>query len=231
MRGMKLSNIRAKLEGDRILLEAPEFSWLLEKYGDLEEIWEGMGEDDPDERIPYWTELWPSSLALAQWLAARREEIRDRICLDLGCGLGFTALLGQKLGGRVLAVDYEPSALEYCGKNAVLNGVNPPWRLAMDWRAPALKQNSVYRIWAGDIIYEKRFITPVLEFLDYALEKDGLAWIAEPGRNIFYSFKDKAEEKGFVMEKRFSSKVPDLHNEKALLEATVWEVKRLGYIV
>lgn len=94
-------------------------SWELTRAADLEQLWHAMT-DDPrnfeDERLPYWTELWPSSVALAEWLALRREEIAGRPCLDLGCGLGLTALAGQWLGARVTAVDYEEAALGFADK-------------------------------------------------------------------------------------------------------------------
>ena len=49
--------------------------WRLTRAADLEQLWDAMT-DDPrnfeDERLPYWTELWPSSVALAGWLAERR---------------------------------------------------------------------------------------------------------------------------------------------------------------
>lgn len=111
--------------GQSTALEAytPEISvaaagrqWRLTRAADLEELWDAMTADPhnfEDERLPYWTELWPSSVALAGWLAARQEEIAGRACLDLGCGLGLTALVGQWLGARVTAVDYEEAALAF----------------------------------------------------------------------------------------------------------------------
>lgn len=226
MREMKLSRIDARLEGNSILLELGEWHWQIKRYGDLEDLWENLGEDDPDERIPYWTELWPSSLALAQWLAECEDEIRDRICLDLGCGLGLTALLAQKLGARVAAADYVPQALEYCQRNARLNNIKKPFCLAMDWRQPAVRPKTIWRIWGGDIIYERRFIDPVLDFFEYALEEDGRAWLAEPGRNIFNIFLHRARERGFVLTQRFTKKVPDPHNDGARINVSVWEAAR-----
>ena len=139
--------------------------WRLTRAADLEQLWDAMT-DDPrnfeDERLPYWTELWPSSVALAGWLAERREEIAGRACLDLGCGLGLTALVGQWLGARVTAVDYEEDALRFARLNADRNAVAQPCWTVMDWRRPAVRARSMARIWGGDIMYEKRFVAPVL---------------------------------------------------------------------
>ena len=77
--------------------------WQLSRAADLEQLWEAMTADSrdfEDERLPYWTELWPSSVALASWLQDRKEEIAGQDCLDLGCGLGLTAMVGQWLGAN-----------------------------------------------------------------------------------------------------------------------------------
>lgn len=226
MRKMKLSKIEALLEGNSISIELGEWRLRVERHGDLEELWEAMGADDPDERIPYWAELWPASLALARWLVERAEEIRDRLCLDLGCGLGLTALVAKKLGAKVLACDYVPAALEYCQRNARLNNIPIPLCLAMDWRQPAVRPCSIWRIWAGDIIYEKRFIEPVLDFFEYALEKEGRAWLAEPGRAIFNLFLNRARERGFSLTRSFADRVPDPNNGGARISVSVWEAAK-----
>ena len=72
--------------------------WTLERAADMEALWESMTEFTEDERLPYWTELWPSSLVLADWLYQRRESLRGQPCLDLGCGIGLTALVGAVAG-------------------------------------------------------------------------------------------------------------------------------------
>ena len=40
-----------------------------------------------EEFLPYWAELWPSSLALARAIAGRA--LRGARTLELGCGLGL----------------------------------------------------------------------------------------------------------------------------------------------
>ena len=49
-------------------------------------LWESMTEFTEDERLPYWTELWPSSLVLADWLYQRRESLRGQPCLISDAG-------------------------------------------------------------------------------------------------------------------------------------------------
>ena len=103
--------------------------WTLERAADMEALWESMTEFTEDERLPYWTELWPSSLVLADWLYQRRESLRGQPCLDLGCGIGLTALVAQWLGANVIGMDYEPEALRFARRNAEHNAVPQPGRL------------------------------------------------------------------------------------------------------
>lgn len=109
-------------------------------------------------------------------------------CLDIGCGLGLTAMVGQWLGAKMTAMDYEEAALHFAARNADINEVPQPLWTVMDWRRPAVRAQSMHRIWGGDIMYEKRFVAPVLRFLDHALAPGGAAWVAEPGRTVYDAF-------------------------------------------
>ena len=162
--------------------------WTLERAADMEALWESMTEFTEDERLPYWTELWPSSLVLADWLYQRRESLRGQPCLDLGCGIGLTALVAQWLGANVIGMDYEPEALRFARRNAEHNAVPQPLWTVMDWRKPAVKRRSLRFIWGGDIMYEQRFAAPVLDFLEYALAEGGVGRQTQPGRLRFLPF-------------------------------------------
>lgn len=225
MTKMKDCCIKAYVAGNKFQVADECQQWELLRYGDLEELWEAMGSGDPDERIPYWTELWPASLALGEWLKNKAEDIKGKICLDLGCGLGFTAIVGQQMGAKMLAIDYEAAALEYCRLNAANNNAHIHC-LAMDWRAPALTPGCLKRLWGADVIYEKRFIQPILDLLDYVLAENGLAWIAEPGRAIFDLFKRSAADRGFKVIKSFSCLVADPNSPSRKINSSVWELSR-----
>ena len=203
--------------------------WRLTRAADLEQLWDAMT-DDPrnfeDERLPYWTELWPSSVALAGWLAERREEIAGRACQDLGCGLGLTALVGQWLGARVTAVDYEEDALRFARLNADRNAVAQPCWTVMDWRRPAVRARSMARIWGGDIMYEKRFVAPVLRFLTHALAPDGAAWVAEPGRSVYEAFLHALHGGGWQGRRVHTARVEPLYAQPVPVTVQVWEIRR-----
>src|SRR5581483_942708 len=55
-----------------------------------------------DEFLPYWAELWPAALALADALP---EVAGLRVC-ELGCGLGLPSLVAAARGADVTATDW-----------------------------------------------------------------------------------------------------------------------------
>lgn len=204
--------------------------WTLRRADSLENLWEAMAEAPPhpafgeDERLPYWTELWPSSLALAEWLFLQKEHIAGRKCLDMGCGLGLTAMVGSWLGARVLGMDYEETALRFARDNAAANGVPQPLWTVMDWRRPAVAEGCMERIWGGDIMYEKRFVAPVLDFLEYALAPQGRVWIAEPCRSVYNAFREELDRRGWAARNVYAAQVEPLYAQPARVTAHVWEL-------
>src|SRR3954454_1931803 len=74
-----------------------------------------------EELLPYWAELWPSSVALARAVAAR--SLRGARVLELGCGLGLVGIAAALAGGRVLATDWSAFAIDFATDNAARNGV------------------------------------------------------------------------------------------------------------
>ena len=210
---------------DRIFQSCGRY-WHIRR-ADMEKLWTDMGNNEiGEDRLPYWNEIWPSSLALAGWLAEMKEDIEGKSCLDMGCGLGFTALLGQWLGARVTAMDYEAIALEYAKINEFLNGIPGVRWEVMDWRSPALPPESMERIWAGDIMYEKEFASPIAHFLKYTLCPNGRAWIAEPGREIFTYFIDELPKHHLSAKKVCTLPMSPLTPQAVPVPVTIWEIRR-----
>ena len=226
----KLSHIAAQavMERGKIRFDLLGREWILLRPADLESLWESITDEEfaEDERLPYWVELWPASLALAVWLSRQRNNIKGRVCLDLGCGLGFTALVGSWLGARVIGMDYESIALTYALQNTAANTLASPLWVAMDWRRPALVPGSCSFIWGGDIMYENRFVAPVFDFLDYALERNGTVWIAEPGRNTYTLFKNTLIKKGWISRCVADNSVEALHTQRLPVSVKLWELSR-----
>ena len=133
-----------------------------------------------EEFLPYWAELWPSGVALARRVAVR--SLRGARVLELGCGLGLPSLAAALAGGRVLATDWSPQAIELLEENAERNGAALETAL-VDWADPAaiVERAPWDLVLAADVLYERRNVPPLLDLLPRLIER-GELWLADPGR-------------------------------------------------
>jgi len=131
-----------------------------------------------EEYLPYWAELWPSSLALARAVSARA--LRGARTLELGCGLGLPSIAAALSGGRVLATDWAPDAIAMARANAERNGAELE-TMVCSWAEPApLLQRAPWDlVLASDVLYEARNGEALLPLLP-RLGRE--VWLADPGR-------------------------------------------------
>jgi len=131
-----------------------------------------------EEYLPYWAELWPSGQALARRVSAR--SLRGARVLELGCGLGLPSLAAALAGGRVLATDWSPQAIELLHENAERNGARLETARAA-WEAPGLLVDRAPwdLVLAADVLYERRNVPLLLDLLP---RLGAEVWLADPGR-------------------------------------------------
>ncbi len=227
-----MTETRLSAYSPKVCVTVAERLFTLHRAASLEELWDAMTQDThntayiDDERLPYWTEVWPAGVALAQWLWQSKAQIQGKTCLDLGCGLGLTALVGQWAGAHVIGMDYEEDALHFAMKNANSNNIAAPLWLVMDWRRPAIKKGSIDVLWGGDIMYERRFVQPVINFLDFVLAEHGYAWIAEPCRSVYDAFRSAVHEKGWGAKRVYETAIDPIYAQPARVKVHVWELRR-----
>jgi predicted nicotinamide N-methyase len=150
--------------------------------------------------LPYWTYLWPSSIALAQHLN-RMQNLQGKEVLELGCGFGLPGIAAFQRGAAVLFIDYERDALLFAQYNALQNGCSAGTAFVrMDWNCPCFNR-PFSRIIAADIIYEEINWQPLLAFLQKHLTRGSLAIFAEPNRANTPGFLELLNQRGFTYEK------------------------------
>jgi 2-polyprenyl-3-methyl-5-hydroxy-6-metoxy-1,4-benzoquinol methylase len=154
---------------------------------------------EDDEYLPYWAQIWPASLLLADAVAAWGVvHIDPPGVLEIGCGLGLVSLVLSHLGYRVLASDYDEDALAFVVENARRNGLPIPQTRVLDWRE-TYAELSFERIVAADVLYETRQLRPVAEFVHAHLKPSGLALVADPNRTTADDFETVARHCGLVV--------------------------------
>jgi predicted nicotinamide N-methyase len=177
------------------------YQFMIKRIRDTDRLLESITDShfNKDEWLPYWAELWPSSLALAEFIIEIKEMINRKNILEIGCGLGLAGIAATACGAQVLFTDYDPYALEFTQTNFRRNFKRPAAVQSMDWRKPAcLKPFDL--ILGADVLYEKRWLTAVLGVIGQCLKPGGTALIAEPNRSIAGRFFALVSEKGWKRE-------------------------------
>jgi len=146
-----------------------------------------------EELMPYWAQLWPSSVALA--LAVSPRSWKGARILELGCGLGLPSIAAALGGARVLATDWSVDALEMVTLNAARNEATVAVARC-DWvdAQPALAGAPWRLVLASDVLYEARNIDLLSGLLPRLVNEGGELWLADPGRPRRTDFLSRAEE-------------------------------------
>ncbi len=157
-----------------------------------------ISEDDfaHDERLPYWADIWPSSLILAEHVLAMHGSER---AVELGCGVGLVTSAALMAGFDVEATDYYRDALAFTRLNSLINtGVGPAVR-HLDWRQLPDDLEPVSLVLASDVLYERPYAAAVADVLRRLLSEDGRAIIADPGRIAVTSFLEECSARGLTL--------------------------------
>lgn len=172
---------------------------------DIDRLLDAMAAD-PEENLPHWAEIWPSGIALADAILAASDVVGGWRVLELGCGLGTTAIAALQAGADLTVTDYAPGALALCRLNARANAGREPATCQLNWRRPsggflALAGAGFPVVLAADVLYEARDIAPLLALTERIVAPGGQLWLAEPGRPIAREFVKRAETHGWICER------------------------------
>ena len=133
-----------------------------------------------DERLPYWADVWPSSIALAR--AVRAMKGNGLSLLELGCGVGLVTSAALRAGFEVTASDYYDDSLAFTRLNAESNASREPHVMHLDWRQLPNAIPAFDLVVGADVLYERAYGPVVARTIATTLAERGRAMIADPGR-------------------------------------------------
>lgn len=158
-----------------------------------------------DSRLPYWADLWPAAIVLAEFL--ERRAIRDdpsgdatgvgttspaRRAIELGCGLGLVSVSAMRAGYDLLATDYYADSTLLTARNCVrVLGREPALRI-VDWRDFPNDLGTFDVVLAADVLYEKAYAPLVADAIKRTLAPDGYALVSDQGRVALRLFLQEA---------------------------------------
>ena len=180
---------------ERILLAGHDLS--ISRPDDPESLID-EGRFDRDEFLPYWAELWPSGVALADYVGEL--QIDGKRVLELGCGLALPSLAAALAGADVVATDWAPEAVALVLANAAANGLRVE-SAVLSWGSVASEVGRFDLVLAADVLYEERNALPLLALLEETIATGGEALVADPGRRHAAAFFNGARAAGWSIER------------------------------
>lgn len=177
----------------------------------------GRRKREDELHLPYWAELWDSSLGMAsflveEWAACGRQESavarlahrsmvskRPASVMDLGCGMGLAGTVAARLGARVLFADLETPALLFAELNSLPDASRCRTR-KVNWQKDRLNERFDL-ILGADIVYDRTqwvFLEPF--FLAHLAPGSGIL-LGEPGRSSGEEFETWIAARGWKLER------------------------------
>jgi predicted nicotinamide N-methyase len=147
-----------------------------------------------EQFMPYWADLWPSAVALADVVARRPPA--GKTVLELGCGIALPGIVAARGGaGDVLLSDWSPDAIAFAQDNAERNGVHVRTAIR-SWAdpGPLAVDGGWDLVLASDVLYEERNVLPLLAALDVLAGPAGEVWLTDPRRRHLPAFLELAAD-------------------------------------
>jgi predicted nicotinamide N-methyase len=218
------------LRVERVELPGTTESLLISRPVDFDRLIDDAAAD-PEQNLPYWAELWPSGVAMAGKITREPAIVRGRRVLELGCGLGVTAVAALRAGADLLVTDYSPEALALCSLNALDQAGTQPKTLRVNWRDPdPTMQHAASEgfpvVLAADVLYERRDVDPLLTLVERVVAPDGELWLAEPGRPPAARFLESIGARGWIAEsEECSGPWPDPEDNRKEIVVTIHRIR------
>jgi predicted nicotinamide N-methyase len=149
----------------------------------------GIAIYDPDQEfMPYWTEIWPAGVILGGAILREADLFQGKRVLELGPGVGATAVAVMRAGAELTVIDYAPGSLSLTALNALDQLGTEPKTMLVNWRQPtrefkAETGDGFSFVLGADVLYEDEDVVPLADLLERILVPGGEVWIAEPGRD------------------------------------------------
>lgn len=147
----------------------------------VKEEWNRQQQAGDTSAFPYWTQVWPSALAMAKFLLKHPEYIKEKEILELAAGLGLPSLTVADKAKKVCCSDYLPEAVEAMRMSVQYNGLKNVECRLLDWNAlPEELKPDVLLL--SDINYDPSGFDVLHEVIKKFLEKKATVVISTPQR-------------------------------------------------
>lgn len=158
-----------------------ELAIYIPDYEQVKEVYEAILIDHPADPFPYWAKLWPSSIALVQYLKANRIWIEHKNVLEIGAGIGLPSFVLARFAKSIQVSDYAPEAVELLEKNIQHLQLNNVQAMELDWnRVPDSIKPDVVLL--SDVNYNPSQFDGLLQLISKLIAEGTIVILSTPQR-------------------------------------------------
>jgi len=146
----------------------------------------------PMKNFPLWAKVWPSSMVLADFMAAQPVDPKKQI-IEIGAGIGIAGIVASAFGHNITITEYNADAMEFAGANACINGCSGIPIISMNWNEPQLTCR-YDKIIGSEVIFREQDFIPIQKLFQSVLKPDGEIILVSEIRKPVLGFYQKMQE-------------------------------------
>ena len=137
--------------------------------------------------FPYWAKIWPSAIALANFLQENPSYIQHKKLVELAAGIGLPSFVAAKYASHICCSDYAPAAIALLEKNIAANQLSNISTALINWQAiPQSIEAEVLLL--SDINYNPTDFETVFLMLQQFIEQGTTILLSTPQRLVAKDF-------------------------------------------
>lgn len=137
--------------------------------------------------FPYWSQVWPSSIALSTFIINNSYFVKNKKVLEMGSGLGLPSLVAAQYGASVICTDMQEEAMEAVKASAVHHGLHNLETRVLDWSS-CTGDLDADTILLSDVNYEPAALEELSRLLRRVLKKGMTILLSTPQRLVARNF-------------------------------------------
>ena len=133
----------------------------------------------------YWDRIWPSEVALAEFLIHQffPTKLKGVRILEIGCGTGLAGVVAAQLGAFTMFSDMVPITLEAVKETCQLNHIRNFDTCTLDWSEKIESKEHYYDVVLGsEVFYDEAILADISHVLEQVLAPGGKGIFCDPNR-------------------------------------------------
>ncbi|RBQ30898.1 histidine kinase [Arcobacter sp. FW59] len=165
-----------------------------QQFSDTDNVAENLGISSAT--WPLFGVVWPSAEVLANYI--QDYDFKNKRILEVGCGIGLSSLILNKLHADITATDYHPEAENFLDVNTELNNDEEIPFVRVDWNKIYSEKLGKFDLIIGsDLLYERGHVELLSSFINAHANSNCKVILVNPNRGHQAKFTAKMQEYGF----------------------------------